>query len=97
MLWGFLVFESRLAFPVWGRSEPFCRDLVFCLQNGSGTASPAYKMVWPQTLALQNGVACQLSWSFFIHKHFPMFIQKLSNMRIHDLQKEVFNKPRAIL
>ena len=38
---------------------------TLCLQNGSGSASPAYKMVWPQTLTLQNGVPCQLSRTFF--------------------------------
>ena len=47
MLWGFLGFESRLPFPVWGRSEPFCRDLAFL----------STKWLWDRFSSLQNGMA----------------------------------------
>ena len=45
MLWGFLGFESRLPFPVWGRSEPFCRDLAVL----------STKWLWDRFSSLQNG------------------------------------------
>ena len=74
----FLVSWSSLPFPGWARNRPFCREMwqTFCLQNGFGTASPNYKMVFHRPLALHglhNGGACQLSSIFWLHKPFWQF------------------------
>ena len=69
---------------------------TLCLQDGSGSASPAYKMVWPQTSTLQNGVPCQLSWAFFIHNDFDSFIQSgqaFAFMLLEKLQSHFVELP----
>ena len=44
-----VVYTSPWQLRGWGYGGPFVMCWTLCLQNGSGSASPAYKMVWQQT------------------------------------------------